>query len=251
MAVLVFVAIITPVALAGGSFAPFERECAKVKPSSAWHLRAVCNLLQRVSVVESTTAETSTVANTANAKADELQATVENLQSQINNLAAKSSGVNAYDVDNNKLGLFLGTIPGSEGYTASLRIFIPPVNRWIGVRSDNGKYSNYDWDPERNTVFFSEPNCIGQAYMTTFTSVEIDRLVNTSAVDGSQPENDRFFKVDDPKVNPDPFLIKSQLYNAACKNDGGDGIYHHAVPASEIQLPFTLPIKTPILLRAD
>lgn len=149
------------------------------------------------------------------------------------------------DANGNELGIYLEIVPG---YSNTYRLYSPEFNGWLPIYFDSGKYSFEDHAAE---VYFSDTNCQGQANITAVSTrypLGVNHIINTSATDNSQQENNRFFKVDNVNFDPDAKLLKSKLYNATCTNTGD--IYFHTYPASEIELPFLLPVATPLQLKA-
>lgn len=173
------------------------------------------------------------------------------IRMRLDKIENKTSTVVLTDAQDNTLGIFLGTIPSNESLIASYRLFIPSVDGWIPINYSNGQYSFYSQDaPNTATAYFSDQDCQGQAYIKhTDYPLFTSQIINPSAIDNSQTDQARYFKVTEPIQGLDTKLLRSKLYNSSCNNIGD--FYSHAMKAKEVTLPFNLPAKTPLLIKAQ
>lgn len=158
-------------------------------------------------------------------------------------LKGDSGSINVTDANGNDLGLY---VEGSHSHW--YRILIPSLGRWVDINPSSGAIEDAATHETSIPVYFVNSDCIGQAAIKVNDlerdlSIEFD--VN-EIVDAGTIRNHRLFKVDSPLYNVYP--LYSHLYQGNCVSEYDSGL---GKAASEVQLPFSLPVSVPIFFKSS
>ena len=161
-----------------------------------------------------------------------VEADVENLNSKVTNLESRVANIPkvlyVFDHGGQKLGLYIDDIGDYRIYMTELElsILIDPINGDSSSR-------------QKGRVLYPQPNCQGEPYYGALDPYfKIDNIIDAGA--------GRYFKFDGNSRTG--VMLYSQWKDGTCSEFITLG---EVFEVSEITLPFSLPIATPLIIKAQ
>lgn len=148
-----------------------------------------------------------------------------------------SSSIMVTNADGQELGIYL------QSHGEEYRIFLPSIKRYVALNIKTG-YGG-EFNHFENGPVFSETNCNGNAFIRKdHAPYDLNTLIDAGNSPINNPSvNHKFFQVS--SLTSLQTAINSEMRRGSCFNYE---TFTDVYPASEVILPFLLPVPAPLRL---